>query len=169
MTFRPTRRLMLTAVTLGALLQFAGCASTGNMGPATVQSVVGNTAELSTFNKLVATASLSDVLSGSTPVTVFAPSDDAFKAVPAATLDKLAKDPAALKALLQHHMVAGTVRSADILAVGAPLATLGGGKIAVSKAGDFVTVDESLVTKADLFAPNGVVHVIDRVLTPPKK
>ena len=169
MTFRPTRRLVLTAVTLGALLQFAGCATTGNMGPATVQSVVGSTAELSTFNKLVSNASLGDVLSGSNPVTIFAPSDEAFKAVPAATLDKLAKDPAALKALLQHHMVAGTVRSADILAGGAPLATLGGGKIAVSKAGGFVTVDESLVTKADLFAPNGAVHVIDRVLTAPKK
>ena len=169
MTFRPTRRLVLTAATLGALLQFAGCATTGHMGPATVQSVVGSTAELSTFNKLVTSAGLGDVLSGSNPVTVFAPSDEAFKAVPAATLDKLAKDPAALKALLQHHMVAGTVRSSDFVAGGAPLATLGGGKITASKAGGFVTVDESLVTKADLFAPNGAVHIIDRVLTPPKK
>jgi len=169
MTFRPTRRLALTAIALGALIQFTGCASIGSSGPATVQALVSSTTDLSTFNKLVATAGLNDVLSGSAPVTVFAPSDDAFKAVPAATLDKLAKDPVALKALLQHHMVTGTVRSADILASSAPLATLGGGKIAVSKAGDFVTVDESLVTKADLFAPNGVVHVIDRVLTPPKK
>ena len=169
MTFLPTRRLMLTAVTLGALLQFAGCASTGNMGPATVQSVVGSTAELSTFNKLVATAGLNDVLSGSTPVTVFAPSDDAFKAVPAATLDKLAKDPAALKALLQHHILAGNVKSADIQIGSAPVATLASTKLAVSKAGDFVTVEDALVIKADLSAGNGVVHVIDRVLTPPKK
>lgn len=169
MTFRPTRRLMLTAVTLGALLQFAGCASTGSMGPATVQSVVGNTAELGTFNKLVATAGLSDVLSGGAPVTVFAPSDEAFKAVPAATLDKLAKDPAALKALLQHHIVAGNVKSADIQVGSAPVATLAGSKLAVSKAGDFVTVEDALVVKGDLTAGNGVVHVIDRVLTPPKK
>lgn len=169
MTFHPTRRLVLTAVTLGALLQFAGCASTGNMGPATVQSVVGNTAELSTFNKLVATAGLSDVLSGSTPVTVFAPNDDAFKAVPAATLDKLAKDPAALKALLQHHILAGNVKSSDIQVGSAPVATMANTKLAVSKAGEFVTVEEALVVKADLAAGNGVVHVIDRVLTPPKK
>lgn len=169
MTFHPTRRLVLTAVTLGALLQFAGCASTGNMGPATVQSVVGNTAELSTFNKLVATAGLSDVLSGSTPVTVFAPNDDAFKAVPAATLDKLAKDPAALKALLQHHILAGNVKSSDIQVGSAPMATMANTKLAVSKAGEFVTVEEALVVKADLAAGNGVVHVIDRVLTPPKK
>lgn len=169
MSFRPARRLALTAITLGALLQFAGCASTGNSGPATVQAVVANTPELSTFNKLVATSGLSDVLSGSAPVTVFAPSDDAFKAVPASTLDKLAKDPVALKALLQHHMVTGNIRAADILAGGAPMATLSGGKVAVSRAGDFVTVDESLVTKPDLFAPNGVVHVIDRVLSSPKK
>lgn len=169
MTFHPIRRLVLTAVTLGALLQFAGCASTGNMGPATVQSVVGNTAELSTFNKLVATAGLSDVLSGSTPVTVFAPNDDAFKAVPAATLDKLAKDPAALKALLQHHILAGNVKSSDIQVGSAPVATMANTKLAVSKAGEFVTVEEALVVKADLAAGNGVVHVIDRVLTPPKK
>lgn len=169
MSFRPARRLALTAITLGALLQFAGCASTGNSGPATVQAVVANTPELSTFNKLVVTAGLSDVLSGSSPVTLFAPSDDAFKAVPAATLDKLAKDPAALKALLQQHILAGNVKSADILAGGAPVTTLAGGKVAVSKAGDFVTVDESLVTKADLAAGNGVVHVIDRVLAAPKK
>lgn len=169
MSFRPARRLALTAITLGALLQFAGCASTGNSGPATVQAVVSSTAELSTFNKLVATAGLGDVLSGSAPVTVFAPSDEAFKAVPAATLDKLAKDPAALKTLLQHHILAGNVKSSDILAGSAPVATLSGGKIAVSKAGEFVTVDEALVTKADLAAGNGVVHVIDRVLTAPKK
>lgn len=169
MTFRPTRRLVLTAVTLGALLQFAGCASTGNVGPATVQSVVGNTAELSTFNKLVTTAGLNDVLSGNNPVTVFAPSDEAFKAVPAATLDKLAKDPVALKALLQHHILAGNVKSVDIQIGSAPVATLAGTKLAVSKAGDFVTVEDALVIKADLSAGNGVVHVLDRVLTPPKK
>lgn len=169
MTFRLTRRLALTAVTLGALLQFAGCASTGSMGPATVQSVVGGTAELSTFNKLVANAGLGDVLTGSAPVTVFAPSDEAFKAVPAATLDKLAKDPAALKSLLQHHMLPGSIKAGAIEAGSAPVATLAGTKLAVSKAGDFVTVEDALVIKADLAARNGVVHVIDRVLTPPKK
>lgn len=169
MNFRPARRLMLTAVTLGALLQFAGCASISGAGPATVQAVVSNTAELSTFNKLVMNAGLSDVLSGNGPVTVFAPSDEAFKGVPAATLDKLAKDPAALKALLQHHMLAANVKSSDIQISTPPAVNLAGNKLAVSKAGDFVTVEDALVVKADLVAGNGVVHVVDRVLTPPKK
>jgi uncharacterized surface protein with fasciclin (FAS1) repeats len=169
MNFRPARRLMLTAVTLGALLQFAGCASLSGVGPATVQAVVSDTPELSTFNKLVASAGLGDVLSGNGPVTVFAPSDEAFKAVPAATLDKLAKDPAALKALLQHHLLAANVKSRDIQVSTPPVANLAGNKLAVSKAGDFVTVEDALVVKADLAASNGVVHVIDRVLTPPKK
>lgn len=169
MTFRPARRLVLTTIAMGALLQFAGCASIGSTPPATVQSVVGSSAELSTFNKLVATAGLGDVLIGSNPVTVFAPSDEAFKAVPAATLDKLAKDPAALKSLLQHHILPGSVKSGAIQAGSAPVATLAGTKLAVSKAGDFVTVEDALVVKADLAAGNGVVHVIDRVLTPPKK
>jgi uncharacterized surface protein with fasciclin (FAS1) repeats len=169
MNFRLTRRLALTTVTLGALLQFAGCASTGNMAPATVQAVVSNTAELSTFNKLIVSAGLNDVLSGSSAITVFAPTDEAFKAVPAATLDKLAKDPAALKSLLQHHMLPAVVKSSDIQIGSAPAPTMAGTKLAVSKAGDFVTVEDALVTKADLLAGNGVVHVIDRVLTPPKK
>lgn len=169
MTFRPTRRLVLTAVTLGALIQFAGCASTGNMAPATVHAVVGNTAELSTFNKLATSAGLTDVLSGTTAITVFAPSDEAFKTVPAATLDKLAKDPVALKALLLHHILPGKLPSTAIQVGSAPTPTLAGTKVAVSKAGDFVTVEEALVTKADLGAGNGVVHIIDRVLTPPKK
>lgn len=169
MTFRSTRRLVLTAVTLGALFQFAGCASTGASAPATVQSILSTSPELSTFNKLVASAGLTDVTTGSTAVTVFAPNDEAFKAVPAATLDKLAKDPAALKALLQQHMLAGAVKSGDIQANTAPVTTLAGAKLAISKAGDFVTVEESLVVKANLTAGNGVVHVIDRVLTAPKK
>ncbi|WP_375212598.1 fasciclin domain-containing protein [Aquabacterium sp.] len=169
MTFRPSRRLALTSAALVALLQFAGCATTAGSAPASLQALAAQKAELSTFNKLAASAGLGDVLSGGTAVTVFAPTDEAFKAVPAATLDKLAKDPAALKALLLQHVLAGKVMSADIQAGSAPVTTLAGGKVTVSKAGDFVTVDEALVTQADGVASNGVLHVIDRVLTAPKK
>ena len=80
-----------------------------------------------------------------------------------------AGDPVALKALLQHHAVAGRTTRATLTADTTSLTTLAGGKVSVAKAGDFITVDEALVTQADGNATNGVLHVIDRVLTPPKK
>lgn len=168
MTFRSPRRLFLSTLAFAALVQFGGCA-TPTAGPSNALNVATQRADLSTFTQLVNQAGLNDVLTGSAPVTVFAPDNAAFKAVPAATLDKLAKDPVALKALLMHHIVAGTTDRASLKSDSTVATTMGAGKVTIAKAGDFVTVDESLVTQADLRASNGVVHVIDRVLTAPKK
>lgn len=168
MNARLSRRLVLSALACGALAQFAGCATTES-GPANLQAVASRDAQLSTFVKLAQQAGLGDLLTGAAPVTVFAPSDDAFRAVPAATLDKLAKDPEALKALLQHHAVAGVVTRSSLSADTTTVTTLAGTKLVLSKAGDFITVEDALVTQADATAGNGVLHVIDRVLTPPKK
>lgn len=168
MTTRRPHLLLLSSL-LAFTLSFAGCASTNvATTPATVVAAANATPELSTFSKLIQQAGLQDTLQGNGPVTVFAPSDEAFKALPAATLDKLAKDPAQLKAVLGYHVVPGLVKSGDIDG-SKPLTTSTGAKMNVAKAGDFVTVDDGLVTKADLPAGNGVIHVIDRVLTPPKK
>ena len=168
MTFCPPRRLILSTLAFAALVQFGGCA-TSTSGPSSALGVIGQNTELSTFNQLVQQAGLQDVLKGDTAVTVFAPDNAAFKAVPAASLDKLANDPAALKALLMHHIVAGTTDRASLKSDSAVVTTMAGGKVTIAKAGDFITVDESLVTQADLRASNGVVHVVDRVLTAPKK
>lgn len=158
----------LGTVALSALVSLGGCAAYAGAGstPASVAVAVSHNAELGTFNKLVQEAGLTSTLEAAGPVTVFAPSDAAFKALPPATLDKLAKDPAALKALLSYHVVPGMLKSADITGATA-VTTLNGAKASVSKAGDFVTVDEALVTQADQVTGNGVVHVIDSVLTPP--
>jgi uncharacterized surface protein with fasciclin (FAS1) repeats len=99
---------------------------------------------------------------------VFAPSDDAFKAVPADKLDALAKDPEQLKAVLTYHVLSGKTAASAVAENSTP-ATVNGAKLALSRAGDFVTVDDAMVTKADVAAGDSVVHVIDRVLTPPKK
>jgi len=111
---------------------------------------------------------LSASLEAAGPVTVFAPSDDAFKAVPAATLEKLSKDPELLKSVLNYHVVPGALKAENIRA-NTSLTTVNGAPLAASKAGDFVTVDDAVVTKADIVAANGVVHVIDRVLMPAVK
>jgi uncharacterized surface protein with fasciclin (FAS1) repeats len=101
------------------------------------------------------------------PFTVFAPSNDAFKAVPAKTLDELAANPEKLKAVLTFHVVPGKLAAADIK--NSNVKSLNGAVLAVSKAGTFVTVENAAVTDADLLATNGVVHVVDTVLLPPAK
>ena len=134
----------------------------------TVSARLAQTPELSTFSRLAQQSGLQATLDGAGPVTVFAPNDEAFKAVPAATMDKLSKDPEALKALLNYHVVPGLVRTTEV-AGNSTLTTQSGAKLAASKAGDFLTVDDSLVIQGDLPAGNGLVQVVDRVLTPPKK
>lgn len=146
---------------LAAALLLGACAS----GPAPIPATAAATPKLGTLSKLIAEAGLGETLAADGPYTVFAPSDEAFQAVPAKTLEKLASDKAALKALLAYHVVPGKLGAEQIKA--GKLKTLNGAEIQVSLAGSFVTVDESLVTQADLPAANGVVHVIDRVMTPP--
>lgn len=168
MTIRRSHSLLAAAV-LASLMSLTTGAHSQTTGTADNAAVVASkTAELSIFTKLVQDAGLTATLEGSGPVTIFAPSDAAFKAVPAATLDKLGKDPEFLKSLLSYHVVPGLTKSADITG-SSSLTTLNGAKVAVSKAGEFVTVDDGLVTKADIVTGNGVIHIIDQVLTPPKK
>lgn len=157
------RRTMFTALAASALL--AACATTP--APAPLADTLARDPQLSTFNRLVAQAGLTDELRGSGPLTVFAPSDDAFKAVPAKTMEALAADPAQLKAVLRYHVVDGRVAAADVK-IG-PAKTRQGASLALAKAGGFVTVDDAVVQQADIPATNGVAHIVDRVLMPPKK
>lgn len=165
MTMRHIPLRALSAAVIVAATLMTGCASVKN-APVTAAASLAQQADLSTFNKLAVEAGLSDVLNGAAPVTVFAPTNEAFANVPAATLDKLAKDPAQLKAVLSYHIVAGSVMAADVKE-NTMLPTVGGVKLAVSKAGDFITIDEAMVTEGDIKTANGIIHKIDRVLTPP--
>ncbi len=158
------RTWMLTLAASMAVL--SGCASTGSM-PVTVADTVARTPQLSTLAKLVADAGLTDTLRGPGPFTVFAPSDEAFKAVPAKTLDELSKDKERLRAVLTFHVLPGKVMAADVKP--GNVKTVNGADANVSKAGTFVTYDEALVTQADIGATNGVVHIVDKVVLPPVK
>lgn len=172
MSFRRPLQPVLTAVLAAALLAMGGCAATHTAGagaaPANVVAAVSQQADLGTFAKLLQQADLVASLQAQGPVTVFAPSDDAFKALPAATLDALSKDPQLLKAVLQHHVVPG-LHPKDSIKENLTVTTASGTKLGVSKAGDFVTVEEGMVVRADLNSANGIVHVIDTVLVPPAK
>lgn len=157
------RRTSLMALAAAALL--AACATTP--APAPLADTLARDPQLSTFNRLVAQAGLADELRTAGPLTVFAPSDEAFKAVRAKTMEALAGDPAQLKAVLAYHIIDGRVTAADVKPGTAK--TRQGASLALAKAGSFVTVDDAVVQRADLVATNGVAHVIDRVLMPPKK
>jgi uncharacterized surface protein with fasciclin (FAS1) repeats len=108
-------------------------------------------------------AGLVDTLKGKGPFTVFAPTDEAFAKIPKADLDALLKDKAKLSAVLTYHVVPGTVMAKDVKA--GKVKTVQGGEITVSTTGG-VKVDNANVTKTDIAASNGVIHVIDSVLMP---
>ncbi|MCU0813967.1 MAG: fasciclin domain-containing protein, partial [Burkholderiaceae bacterium] len=150
------RTLMIAVAATAAGL--AGCATTA--APTTITDTVARTPELSTLSKLIADAGLADTLRGTGPFTVFAPTNDAFKAVPAKTLEELAKDKDRLRAVLTYHVLPVKVMAADVKT--GNVKTVNGADVGVSKAGGYVTFDEALVTQADVPATNGVVHVIDK-------
>ena len=148
-----------------AIASLAACASQPT--PVSITETLARTRQLSTLSQLVQQAGLADTLKGQGPFTVFAPSDEAFKAVPAKTMDELAKDPARLKAVLTYHVVASKLNAADIKNMS--VKSVNGADLALSKAGDFVTVEDAAVQTADIAATNGVVHIVDRVMMPPRK
>ena len=115
----------------------------------------------------VQAAGLVDTLSGDGPFTVFAPTDDAFAALPEGTLDALLADPEALAAVLTYHVVPGKVLAADVVGLSAAT-TVQGEDIAIEVVeGTVVLNDGATVTATDIEASNGVVHVIDQVILPP--
>ena len=123
--------------------------------------------QLSTLSSLVTKAGLTETLKTSGPFTVFAPSNEAFAKVPAKIMEDLGKDPDKLKAVLTFHVLSGKVMAAEVKNSNAK--TVNGANLALSKAGEFVTVEDAMVQKSDISATNGVVHIIDSVLIPPAK
>jgi len=159
------KRTWLLAGAAVALAALAGCATAPS--PVSVTDTVARTPQLSTLAKLINDAGLAETLRGTGPYTLFAPTDDAFKAVPAKTLADLAANKELLAATLTFHVLPGKVTAADVKNGAAK--TVNGASVALAKSGTFVTVEDAVVQQADLPATNGVVHVIDRVLIPPKK
>jgi len=117
-----------------------------------------------TLADLLTKAGLVETLKGAGPFTVFAPTDDAFAKVDKATLDKLGANPAALKQVLTYHVVAGKVMAADVKA--GKVKTVEGSEATIAVDGTKVTIDKANVTKTDIVASNGVIHVIDAVILP---
>jgi uncharacterized surface protein with fasciclin (FAS1) repeats len=146
---------------------FLAAAMTLAIGSASAADIVDTAKSAGTFNTLTAAieaAGLVDTLKGPGPFTVFAPTDAAFAKIPKAKLDALLKDKAALTKVLTYHVVSGKVMAADVKP--GMVKTVEGDSVTVKATGGKVMVDKANVTKTDIAADNGVIHVIDTVLMP---
>ena len=120
-----------------------------------------------TLTSLVKKAGLAKTLQ-SGKWTVFAPTDAAFKKVPKATLNALAKNKALLRSVLLYHVVKGSVPSGKVVTLdGAMVKTVSGKKVAIDVRGGKVFVNTARVVTPDVIASNGVIHVVNKVLIPP--
>ncbi len=132
--------------------------------PGDIVDIAAGNEAFSTLVAAVTAAGLVDTLKGEGPFTVFAPTDEAFAALPEGTVEGLLEDIPALTAILTYHVVPGTVMSGD-LEDGMMAETVNGASVTIG-VGETVTVDGATVIQADIEASNGVIHVIDSVLLP---
>ncbi|MCL4160671.1 UNVERIFIED_CONTAM: hypothetical protein GTU68_010726 [Idotea baltica] len=138
--------------------------------PAATPDVVDTAVAAGQFNTLVAAvkaAGLVETLKGDGPFTVFAPTDAAFKKVPAETLQALLKpeNKAKLASILTYHVVAGNVLAADVVKL-SKAKTVNGKEVTVKVTEGGVMIDGAKVLKTDIKCGNGVIHVIDSVILP---
>ena len=134
----------------------------------TIVEIAAADERFTTLVAAVTAAGLAETLSGEGPFTVFAPTDDAFAALPAGTIEALLADPqGALTDILLYHVVSGSVLAADVVALDAAT-TVGGEDIAIAvDGGEVVLNGMAKVIITDIEASNGVIHVIDAVILPP--
>lgn len=151
----------------------AGALATSMLAGAAIAhaaDIVDTAAGAGQFNTLVAAvkaAGLVETLKGPGPFTVFAPTDEAFKKLPAGTVEDLLKpeNKDKLTAILTYHVVPGKTMSADIAGKEMMVKSVQGSEISIN-AKDGVMVDNAKVTTPDIAADNGVIHVIDTVIMP---
>lgn len=179
-----THRLLGLALVAGLALVPAACGSADEApappatevpapeeaAPATDApgSIVDVAAAAGTFETLIAAASaagLAETLDTGGPFTVFAPTDEAFAALPEGTLEGLLADPDALAQILLYHVLAGEVRAAQVVEL-SEAETLQGETVSIMAHDGMVMINNATVIAADVEASNGVIHVIDTVLLP---
>ena len=131
---------------------------------ASVADIVGGNPQFSLLQQLVQEGRLGSVLLGDGLVTLFAPTDAAFDALPADAVAQLRSDPVLLEQVLRHHLVEGRLL-VDDLATGS-LTTMAGDELAVDVDGDVPMVGGASIVEPDVLAANGVVHAVDQILLP---
>ena len=169
------RRSVFAALAIVAALTLSACGSdsetasettTEATAPGTIVDVAVGAGNFTTLVAAVTAADLVETLSGEGPFTVFAPTDEAFAALPAGVLDALLlpENKATLAKILTYHVVSGMVMAADV--TDSDVATVEGQTVKLSTMGG-VMVNNATVISADVMASNGVIHAIDAVILPP--
>ncbi len=148
-----------------ALIALLVSAPTRAQGTKDIVEVAVAAGSFKTLVAAVQAANLVEVLKRPGPLTVLAPTDEAFAKIPKADLDALMKDKVKLTAVLQYHVLTGNVSAADLKMM-KDFGTVQGKRIQISSAGATLKINNATIVKADISASNGVIHVIDTVLMP---
>jgi transforming growth factor-beta-induced protein len=132
----------------------------------TIVDIAVNDGRFTTLVTALQAANLVDTLKGEGPFTVFAPTDEAFAALPEGTIEALLANIPALTDVLTYHVAPGKVMAADVVNLNSANTVLGK-PVSISVEGNTVKVNDAQVIITDIEASNGVIHVIDAVLIPP--
>ncbi len=159
------KNLKMVTIALIAALPLAFTSLTAKAGD--IVDTAASTDQFSTLVAAVKAAGLVETLKGDGPFTVFAPTNEAFAALPEGTVENLLKpeNKEQLVAVLTYHVIPGKVMSSDIAGKTANVATVQGSELSID-ATSGVMVDNAMVTTADIITSNGVIHVIDKVVLP---
>lgn len=122
--------------------------------------------QFNTFLKAIDATNLTSVLKTNNNLTVFAPTDAAFAALPPGELDRLMANKAQLQKLLTYHVINARVDSTEIRGARGPVATVAGPTVELDGSGTMLMANNADIIQPDVMATNGVLHVIDKVLTP---
>lgn len=166
---------ILTAMLLLSTVVFIGCSDDDETNPISNNNnqptldIVETAAANGNFTTLLAAAEaagLVEALKAEGPLTVFAPTDSAFAALPAGTVEALLADTDALTAILTYHVTVGAIKAAEVVTK-ATIPTLNGAELSVTVNGDgTVMIDDAMVVLTDIETSNGIIHVIDAVVIP---
>ncbi len=130
-----------------------------------IVTIAVESGKFNTLAKALTETGLVDALKGDGPFTVFAPTDEAFAKLPEGTIESLLKDKETLKSILLYHVVSGNVTSEQVVKLD-KAETLSGKNVKIKVSDGSVMINNATVTKADVNASNGVIHIIDTVLIP---
>jgi transforming growth factor-beta-induced protein len=159
--------LFVVAAVAAATLGASASSASRSAGDQNIVQTAIAAGQFKTLATLLTKAGLVDTLSTGGPFTVFAPTDAAFAKVPKATLAALAKHPAQLRSVLLYHVVPGSVTASNVVKL-TSAKTLEGSSVLIKVNKGGVFVNQAKVTTPDVMASNGVIHVINKVLIPPK-
>lgn len=171
-TQKITKVSLLILLLFGMSVVLLGCNESGHMKmyPWAKKDIVDTAVSAGNFNTLVTAIKAADLvitLKGEGPLTVFAPTDEAFAKLPHGTLEDLLKpeNKSKLASILTYHVVSGKVMAADVVNL-SHAKTVNGQSLSIKTYGNKVKVDDANVIKTDIKCSNGVIHVIDAVVLP---